>query len=160
MKTALVVIDVQSYFLRKAPKDLPARIAEHINERSYDCLVFTTFFNSDNSNYEKSFDWHRCKSEKDMELPVEFKPFVSSENVFRKSTYSAFKVPKFEAYLVNQQIERLAICSIDSDACVLATAFEAFDKDYRVEVLLDLSWSRYNLGGLEEIVAKNLQSKH
>ena len=75
MKKALLVIDVQRYFLQKSPKDLPEKIADHIKSSSYDFLAFTTFRNLPNSNWEKSLRWEKCRSDEDVALPKVFNRF-------------------------------------------------------------------------------------
>jgi len=161
MKTALAVIDVQSYFLQRSPKDLPAKIADHIRKSAYDLVVFTIFQNLDESNWERSLHWSKSKSPQDLELAEELKEFTKDGNVFIKHSYSAFKGGSFEEYLQKHKIERLEICGIDLEACVLATAYEAFDKGYEVKVLFDLSYSRV---GLEEaakaIILRDIQSRN
>jgi nicotinamidase-related amidase len=160
VKRALVIIDVQSYFLRRSPVNLPARIAEHIRKSNYDALAFTIFQNQDGSNWERSLRWQKSKSDKDLELAGELKEFAK-DNIFIKHSYSAFKGSSFEDYLKKHQIERLDICGIDIDACVLATAYEAFDKGYEVKVLFELSHSRAGLDeAAQSIILRDLQTKN
>lgn len=161
MKRALVVIDVQSFFVRKAPADLPAKIAGYISKSNYDLVVFTIFKNNDGSNWEKSLHWTKCKTLKDTELADELKPFKKKDNVFTKASYSAFKNEEFKQLLKEKGIERLEICGIDTDACVLATAFDAFDYGYEVKVLFDLSYSTDGLDApTQKIITRNMQSKN
>jgi nicotinamidase-related amidase len=161
VKIALAVIDVQSYFTRKSPAGLPARIAHHIKKSNYDLLAFTVFQNSDGSNWETSLHWSKCKTKEDIELAAELKPFATQDNTFIKASYSAFKNDSFKELLKEKGISRLEICGIDTDACVLATAFDAFDYGYEVKVLFDLS---YSSDGLDEptkkIITRNMQSKN
>ncbi len=63
MKRALLVIDVQRYFLKRSPPDLSAKIANYIRSSSYDFVGFTFFRNLEGSNWEKSLGWHKCKDE-------------------------------------------------------------------------------------------------
>lgn len=160
MKRALVVVDVQAYFIKKSPSELPAKIAEHIKNSTYDLVLFFIFKNYDGSNWERSLDWSKCKTEEDAELAPELIPFAKSSNVFIKASYSAFKIDEFKDLLKEKGIERVEICGIDTDACVLATAFDAFDFGYDVKVLFDLS---YSSDGLDEptrkIITRNMQSK-
>lgn len=147
MKKALLVIDVQKYFLEKAPKDLPSRIADHIKSSKYEFLAFTTFRNIAGSNWEESLGWKKCQSDKDLELPKEFKSLVTPDNIFEKRTYSALKSPdKLSKHLRRLKIEEIDLCGIDIEACVLATAYDAFDQGFKTNVLFGLSYSRSGLG--------------
>ncbi len=147
MKKALLVIDVQAYFLERSPKDLPARIAGYIRSSNYDFLGFTVFRNVNGSNWEKSLDWHKSKTDEEVALASEFSDLVTPENTFEKHTYSALKHGSLLDLLKNKGIEEIHLCGIDTDACILATAYDAFDQGFRVKILFDLSYSR---AGLQE----------
>ena len=88
--------------------------------------------------------------------------FVNESNLFEKASYSIFKSNEFANFLKRNQITKLWLCGIDIDACVLASAFDAFDLNYEVEVLTDLSLShsgeRLDNTALE-IIKKNLAKK-
>lgn len=143
MKKALLVIDVQRYFLQKSPAQLPGKIIQYINRSNYDYVAFTAFRNVPGSNWEKSLGWKKCQSDKDLELPKEFKSLVTPNNTFEKHTYSALKSPLGLLERLRQlEIEEIDLCGIDTEACVLATAYDAFDQGFKVNVLFDLSYSR------------------
>lgn len=161
MRTALLVIDVQSYFLERSPADLPSRIVEHIRKSSYDCVAFTIFDNPVGSNWERSLGWTNCRDSRDKELAAEFNSLALKENSFIKSSYSALELPALRRFLQSQDIQNVELCGIDVDACVLATAFQAFDQGYGVRVLLDLCHSRAGMQNhAKDIINRNLQSKN
>ena len=161
MKKALLVIDVQSYFLREVPGGLPERIAKHIEENHYDTVVFTVFKGEKGSNYERSLHWSSCLDEADLLIPKSLSKFVTKENKFVKSSYSAFFGGELDAYLKRSKIEAVDICGIDLDACVLTTAYGAFDLGYDTKVLFELSHSRFNASKtLHEIINRNIQTKN
>lgn len=160
MKTALLVIDVQSYFLRQSPAELPARIRAHIDRNKYDHVFFTVFQNIHGSNYEQSLGFSVCNEPRDLQLPPEFADITNPRNTFTKHTYSVFKSQKFKDFLAATGVKQLHICGVDTDACVLATAFEAFDLGYRVRVLFDLCYSRSGLDpAMQRLITRNLQDK-
>jgi len=148
MPRALIVVDVQTYFIQSIPEGFVAKIVKHIKNSSYDSLIFTVFKNNSNSNFVKSLNWKYCMSDNDTKLAPELLPFISDDknNIYEsKSTYSALKSAGLKSFLLKNNINKLDICGIDTDACVLATAFEAFDLEYRVNILFDLCFSTGNL---------------
>ena len=159
MQKALLVIDVQSYFLERSPKDLPAKIAKHIRSADYDFIAFTKFRNLPGSNWEKSLGWKSCRSKKDLVLPKEFSELATKENTFEKHTYSALKQPDALLKKIQERrIEEIDICGIDTEACILATAYDAFDHGYKVNVLFSLSYSRAGMDDeAKKIVLRTLQ---
>jgi ribonuclease HI/nicotinamidase-related amidase len=160
MRKALLVIDVQQYFLKKTPKNLPRKIADYVETSKYDLLAFTTFRNTPGSNWEKSLGWYGCRSDEDIVLASEFINLANAKNTFEKHTYSALRQPDLLRQLNEKKVGQIDLCGIDIDACVLATAFDAFDHGYRVNVLLDLSYSRAGLDkAAAEIILRLLQNK-
>ena len=154
MKTALVVVDVQKFFLRDAPNDLPAKIAAEIKRSNYDAVAFAVFKNNSDSNFVKSLKWSKCQSDEDAKLPDAFKPHASDINVFERATFSAFESTELDTYLKNNRIEKVVLCGVDTDACVLATAFSAFDRGYLVDVNFDLTYSGADLESEAQIIIK------
>jgi nicotinamidase-related amidase len=164
MKTALLVVDVQSYFVKEAPDGFATKIADHISNSSYDFVGFTIFRNTYNSNFVKSLGWEDCQDEEDTKLANELSPFISTTdtNVFSlKYTYSAMQALDLQETLRQRGIEEIVLCGIDTDACVLATAFEAFDLGYKVNVLFDLCHSTGNLTKeAKAIISRNILSRN
>lgn len=160
MSNALLIVDVQQYFMKDAPHDLPQRIVNHQQALKYDHVIFTTFKNEPESNFVSSLKWDKCDTDTDARLPAEFATLVTKDNVFTRAAYSAFKTTGLHAYLQQNAVERLIICGIDSDACVLATAFEAFDLGYHVKVDFDLTYSSNDLHEAAQlIVERNILSR-
>lgn len=155
MKTAFIIVDVHEFFLYAAPDDLVANIAAHISKETYDLIAFTVFKNTPNSNFNKSLQWPKCASEKDTTLPEAFKPFVTNNNVFTRAAYSAFSNTGLDAYLAENNIEKIILCGVDTDACVLATAFSAFDNGYIVDVDFDITYSGSDLESEAQNIMKN-----
>lgn len=161
MKTALIVIDVQPCFLTDTTANLPEKIINHIKNHDYDELLFTSFVNIDNSNYEKTLHWSLCKKPEDTKIALPLDNLCNDNNTFKKHTYSAFKNIEFKNYLESNAVEKVVLCGLDLEGCVLATAFEAFDRGYEVEIILELSPSRLYLDdALKSIIISTLQTKN
>lgn len=160
MKNALLIIDVQSCFLKDAPDNLPEQIFNHQKALNYDLIVFTIFKNTPKSNFVQSLKWDKCMDLKDVSLPKIFQPLISAKNVFERDTYSAFKKTNLDNYLKENNVNRLILCGIDTDACVLATAFEAFDIGYHIKIEDSLTFSGNDLKNeAYKIAHKNLFSR-
>ncbi len=140
MKKALVVIDVQNYFKNSLTKDLPEKIKKYIegHRDEFNLIIFTNFVNDPNSNSYKS-GWKECTTLPDTEFADELKPVLKLGKVFPKNVLSALKVPEIKKLLEDKQINELYICGIDTDCCVLATAYDGFDQGYKITILKDLS---------------------
>ncbi len=158
-RNALVVIDVQNYFVNKNTAQLPHRIAETIDKSKFDFVLFTKFVNRENSNFFRKLKWKKCTAPPDTDIHKLLSRFASKKNAFEKSTYSAFKSKKFTGFLRKHRIRKIFLCGIDIDGCVLASAYDGFDSGYDIEILEDLSSSHYGkdmAGAALKIIRKNL----
>jgi len=65
---------------------------------------------------------------------IDLKP-TESENVFTKPAYGAFSVPDLDGQLKVQGIKTIWLTGVMSQVCVLATAYEAYARQYHVNVI-------------------------
>ena len=80
-------------------------------------------------------------------------------HIFEKNTYSIFKSKEFVDFLSQNKISKLFFCGLDLDACILASAFEAFDLELDFEILYDLSSSSTKIdidNSAKQIINRNL----
>ncbi len=141
----LVVVDVQTYFLNDHTIHLPKAIAECIEAHVFNDVVFFQYVNHPNSNFVKLFAWNHMMHGKEVELASELVPYANKHHTFNKHTFSIFGSDEFVRYLANKKDVELYLCGIDTDACVLASAFAAFEKDHNVKVIEDLCASHHGL---------------
>lgn len=160
MNTALVVIDVQNYFVNDKTKDLPTKVVEFIKTSKFDYVLFTQFINNENSNFVKLLDWRKCFSSPDIDIHPTLARFSNKENTFKKTAYSIFKSHGFTDFLKKHDISKLFLCGIDTDSCVLASSYEAFDLGYEIKVVKNLCQSHsgkdYNNAAVK-IIDKSIQ---
>lgn len=143
MRKALVVIDVQKYFLNDKNKRFPAKVRDYVlkNKGKFDLVVFTNFVNRKGSPVYETLGWRDCLKSPDIDFADELKPILKLGKVFKKSVLSCLKVPKIRELLTKHRITDLYLCGIDTDCCVLATAYDGFDSGYMVKVLKNLCLS-------------------
>jgi nicotinamidase-related amidase len=161
-KTALLIVDVQNYFLNGHTSHLPEKIAAHISVNHYDYTLFTKFVNQKDSNFEKMLGWNKCSKPPETNISSLLECYVKSGQVFEKHTLSAFKNLELKRFLDSHHITKLFICGTDSEACVLSTAFEAFDFGYETHILKDLCASTNGKDFHEyarTIIERNLEPK-
>jgi len=160
-KCALVVVDVQNYFINEHTSNIPQKISNFISEHGneFNFILFTKFVNRENSNFVKLMNWRECMSSPDIDISPELSRFIEKSNVFIKNSYSAFKSKKFSEFLKKNEIRKIFLCGVDIDACILATAFDAFDLGYDVKILKNLCGSHYGKKFHEsalQIINKNI----
>jgi len=134
--TVLVVIDAQEGFRNShtaaVVPSLVAEIRAHAGP-----ILFTRFVNQTNSNFERLLGWAAVREGPATQIMVEVAPLTSNKVIFEKSGYSAFSSPAFSDYCKSLSVQRIKLCGFDTDACVLATALNAFDLGYETIILAD-----------------------
>ena len=140
-KTAFIIVDLQNCFIIDKTKSFPQKIKEHIESQKYDFIVFTKFINSGSSNFIKKLNWDKCKTSPEIDIVPELSEIAMKNHIFEKNTYSIFKSKEFVDFLSQNKISKLFFAGLDLDACILASAFEAFDLGFDFEILHDLSGS-------------------
>jgi len=83
------------------------------------------------------FPVHCVKGTEEPNVIDELAEFVTGENVIPKNRYSGFFNTPLEAMLVDLKPEKIIICGVCTDICVLHTASDARNRDYSVEVPAD-----------------------
>lgn len=140
MKKALIVIDVQNFFINKYTKEIPQKIKSYLQDKksTYDFVVFTQYVNNKKSPAYNKLNFKECLGGEQIEIVRELEDFVSKDNVFIKNTYSAFQNKRLSDFIKKQKINKIDLCGLTSDGCVLATAFDGFDRGFDITVLKDL----------------------
>lgn len=127
----LIVVDLQPAFITYP---LGARIYEKClnfieqNRKNYDKIVALLYENDgSNKNMERLVHYSACKSSQE--------PCFIADKTIKHSGYFNTKLLK-----LNQE-DTVDIIGFDTDACVLATAFNVFDSGCNFRIFKDLCWS-------------------
>lgn len=80
------------------------------------------------------FPVHCVKGTEEPDVIPELAQFVTSSNVVPKNRYSGFFNTDLEARLASLRPDKLIICGVCTDICVLHTTSDARNRDYPVEV--------------------------
>lgn len=132
MKSLLLIIDLQNAFINKHTKKLSNKIKQIIDSNQYDNIAFTRFINFENSIFAKKLNWTGCLKDEDKKIMIDTK----NNPIFNKSIYSAVSKQLID-YIKKNKITKIYLCGIDTECCVLKTAFDLFELGYDVYVLKD-----------------------
>jgi len=143
MKKALIVIDVQKYFLNKNSKKFVLRIRDYLKQHfsDYSQVYFTIFKNDSTSSLWKISEWRDLTGPPETEICDEIKEFTNDKNMHYKNILSAFKVPAIKKSIRDNKISEVHLCGFDTDCCVLATTYDLFDQGIKPVLLENLTWS-------------------
>ena len=129
-RSALLIVDVQVGFVNDATRHIVPKV-EALQKR-YKHVYATRFINVEGSPYRKLLDWHRFYESSD-DVPLAFQP-VDGVTVIDKHVYTCI-TPAFLEELQSKGVEEVAICGIDTDACVAKCAVDLFENGIRPVLL-------------------------
>lgn len=154
IKTLLLVIDLQKSFINDFTKDLPNKITQLIDSNKYDDVIFTKFINNQNSIFYKKLHWNGCIESDDKKIIIDTKNY----KVFEKNVYSSLS-KEVKTYIEDNRISEIYLCGIDTECCILKTAFDLFEQNYNVYVLKDYCACTYGINrhnNALEILERNI----
>lgn len=128
-KKALIIVDVQKTFILERNKYILPKIVELIEKWSYETIIYTVQYNTQESLWHKQIGWKEEIKESDtIEMIKNALKWKTHVYKTKKLSRSAFKWEKdLSWYFKFFWIEEVHICGYESNDCVFATAQESFD---------------------------------
>ncbi len=147
MKPAVIVIDMQKFFLREHPdtfrqKLLPniAGLLAAVRSRGIPVIHVITRYSSDKSDWPKA--WKKrgsiwcLEGSGDERILKETEP-LPGEPLIVKTRYNAFYRTDLHRTLRALPADMVVLAGYSSDVCVRMTAMDAYNRGYRLTVLSD-----------------------
>ncbi len=129
-RPVLVVVDVQNGFVRDASRHVVPVIAELVDrwQRGGLDVVFTRYFNSPGSQYERLFGWTSLQGPPETDIVLELAEHAERAiAIVDKQIYSLF-TPQGSELVRRHGWTDLYVCGIATESCVLKTAADAFER--------------------------------
>jgi len=133
----LIIIDVQNIFVNDKNKFIINGIRSLLSAGIFDKIIFTVFINNRDSSFVKYLHWNKAFRSKDTDIVDDLKPY--SKILVERSTFSAFGGKDIFSHIGKN--DQLYLCGLDTDACVLATAYEGIDLGFDIKIIEDLIFS-------------------
>ena len=147
MSNVVIVVDMQRGFLEegnplfcgdKARQIIPnvqKLLAEEVARGS--TLLFTADTHDPDDKEFQMFPPHCVRGSAEAEIIPELSEFVEKGTVISKNRYSGFFGTDMEERLAKLAPEKIIICGVCTDICVMHTVADARSRDYAVEVPRD-----------------------
>ena len=145
MKTALLVIDLQRWFLEVGPPEKLSRVEAVVekanelidlfHEKKLPVVHVRTVHARDGSTWNQWMRRHRTGRLIAGSREAEAHPALRaapSDVVLHKTRHSAFIRTELEQILRDAEVGRLVLAGFSIDACVGLTAIEAWERDFEV----------------------------
>lgn len=137
MKSILLIVDMQNGFiLNEQLLELAKDIKELLKRKIFDVVIATRFLNSDNSTYQRFFNWNGLKTEEERELIYGIEGYVDC--VIDKTIYTCINSDFIQrvCQLNNGEYpDKIFVVGVDTDCCVLTIATGLFENNIRPIVL-------------------------
>jgi nicotinamidase/pyrazinamidase len=147
MSNVVIVVDMQRGFLEegyplfcgdKARQIIPnvqKLLKEELAKGS--TLLFTADTHDPDDEEFQMFQPHCVRGTPEVEITPELLEFVEKGTVIPKNRYSGFFGTDLEQRLAELAPEKLIVCGVCTDICVMHTVADARNRDYTVEVPRD-----------------------
>ena len=137
MKSILIMVDMQKGFARYPQTvALTKKISSLLEQKLFDVVIATKFYNDKNSIYEKLFNWKRLETDEECALPESLEKNV--DYVVKKTIYNCVNadfIQKLCQFNEGKYPEKVFIVGADTDCCVLTIATSLFEYNIRPIVL-------------------------
>ena len=154
MKSLLLIIDLQKSFINENTEILLNKIDNLLDTNKFEEVVFTRFINSTDSIWFKKLNYKECITEESKAIQID----TRSKKIIDKTIYSALGY-ELKLYIKEHNISKIYLCGIDTECCVLKTAFDLFENGYDIYVLKDYCACMHGLKRHEnaiEILKRNI----
>lgn len=132
MKKMLVVVDLQRSFINENTEFIIDKIKKLVNSNDFDKVIFTKFVNNEDSIYVSKLNYKGCLTNEEQEIMIDTKDNI----VLNKNVYTVYS-DRFKEIVRDFKINEIYLCGIDTECCVLKSAFDLFEMGYDVKVLKD-----------------------
>ena len=144
MSSAVLVIDMVRGFLEPGHNlycgDAAREIIPNVRRllererRAGSAILFISDHHDPDDLEFQTFPVHCVKGTEEPEVVPELAEFVTGANVVPKNRYSGFFNTDLAERLERLRPEKLVVCGVCTDICVLHTTSDARNRDYLVEV--------------------------
>jgi len=138
MEKILFIVDMQNGFLNNNSLFLVEKINMLLNSGFFDYVIASKFVNDSTTMFNKVLHWSGLSSFEQQRLSIDTKKI---NYTFEKSTYSAYN-EEIKQLFTNKPFDKtIYLVGVDTDSCVLATAFSLFDNEITPIILKDCCYS-------------------
>ncbi len=129
----ILIVDMQTGFLKQTDSCLIENINNYLLENKFNNVFYTKCTNTSKSPFTKLLKWNGLQDENEKEIAV---LILKNGLILEKDQYALNQ--KHIKLFKKLKINEIEICGTDSDACVLAIAFQLFDNNIRPVILENL----------------------
>lgn len=129
----LIIIDLQEAFITQHSTDLPERTKVFVERvgNKFDTVIRCAWVNDPTSNFYTELEYRGCYSKAEQQLCI---PEVGGV-IMKRTAYSCVTEQMTDLL---RPTDDIYICGLETDACILASCFDLFNRNYKFTVIKDL----------------------
>ena len=131
----LLVIDMQEGFRYKESEKILGKI-QNLCKKIHPYCYFSRFKDRENSNIEKHTRWKKFQKKKAWPLMEELQKFATNDRIVDHYTYTVL-TSQMEEIFNKKNIETVYLAGVYTDVCIIKTAMDLIDHEFRVKVIED-----------------------
>lgn len=133
-KSALLVIDLQNGFINEHTAHIPLRVGTLLDRHAsaFSPIIFTQFKNTSDSIFARCLHWGGMTQPEEQALHPQVAAYAERYYTVEKAGYSALN--RATDLLLKDPLV-VYLVGVDTDACVLKTALDLFDRGIETYVL-------------------------
>ncbi len=107
-KNALIIVDIQKFFINKYTSSLPGKIANYIeiNKHRFDLIIFSIFVNNRQTILFNELKWKACLKSPDIDIVPTLAVLSKKYKLVKRSTYSVFNSKDIIKLLIKNKIKK------------------------------------------------------
>lgn len=117
---------MQKGFINKNNTHIVDKINNYLKTNAFDFIFYTAFINSLNSPFVKILNYKNMIDRDEQNFVVDIVP---NSTIFEKEGYGLTQ--EMITVLKDNNIQEIELCGTDTDACVMAIAYNLFDNNIR-----------------------------
>ena len=129
----ILIIDMQKGFINKNNSFLIEKINDYLALNNFENIFYTKYINTPQSPFVKILNWNGMLTVEDQKIVVNQLP---NSMCFVKTGYGL--TTEMISKIKEKNITEIEICGTDTDACVLAIAYNLFDNNIKPIIIKDL----------------------
>ena len=145
----IIIVDMQKGFINENNSFLVEKINNYLKNHVFDNIIYTKYINFPESPFVKFLDWKDLQDEDSQQIIVDIK---KGGIIFEKVGYGVDTC--VIDYMKSKNITECEVCGTNSDACVMAVAFNLFDNDIKPILLEDMCGTNNSNKDIDESAKK------
>lgn len=132
----IIVVDMQKGFINQNNQFLIEKVNSYLHSNCFKNVFYTECINQSGGPFLEILKWNAMLKIEEQQIVVDI---LNNSTIFTKNGYGL--TPEMIKCLKDKNITEIELCGTDTDACVMAIAYNLFDNNIKPIILSSLCGS-------------------